>query len=61
MSRRHDPYSYTVVRLPERDLAEVLLDFASPLLAKLGASLSIDDARSALTVAISFWNAVSAS
>jgi hypothetical protein len=57
MSPRHDPYSYSIVRLPERDLAEVVLEFASPLLAKRGAPPSIDDARSALTLAISFWNA----
>jgi hypothetical protein len=43
--------------LPERDLAEVVLDFASPLLAKLGTNPSIDDARSAVTLAITFWNA----
>jgi hypothetical protein len=43
--------------LPERDLAEAVLDFASPLLADLGAAPSIDDARSALALAIDFWNA----
>lgn len=57
MTRRRDPYSRTVVRLPERDLAEVILDFASPLLSRLGASPSIDEERSALDLVVSFWNA----
>jgi hypothetical protein len=43
--------------LPKHDLAELVLDFASPLLGKLGATPAIDDARSALTAAITFWNA----
>jgi hypothetical protein len=43
--------------LPEPDLAEVVLEFATPLLTKLGQTPSIEDARSALTLAISFWNA----
>jgi|GEM_PF-3071857 len=57
MTRRRDPNSWTTVRLPESDLAELVLDFASPLLTKLGAGPSIDDERSALNLAVSFWNA----
>ena len=36
MTRRDSPHSWTSVRLPERDLGEVILDFAAPLFAKLG-------------------------
>jgi hypothetical protein len=43
--------------LPERDLSEVVLDFASPLLTRLGASPPIDSERIALELAVSFWNA----
>jgi hypothetical protein len=57
MTRRRDPYSYTTVRLPESDLAELVSDFASPLLAKLGASPSIVEERYALELAVNFWNA----
>ena len=57
MTRSRDPYSWTTVRLPERDLAEVVLDFASPLLTKLGATPPLDDARGSLALAIDFWNA----
>lgn len=33
---RRDPYSWTVVRLPERDLSELVLELAAPLLERLG-------------------------
>jgi hypothetical protein len=42
---RPDPNSWTSVRLPERDLAELLLEFAEPLLERLGPSPAIDDTR----------------
>jgi hypothetical protein len=54
---RRDPYSWTVVRLPERDLAELVLDLAAPLLERLGPAPAVDDARAALALAVSFWNA----
>jgi hypothetical protein len=57
MARRRDPYSWTVVRLPERDLAESILDFASPLLESLGPNPAIDAVRERLDLAITFWNA----
>lgn len=57
MTRRRDPNSWTVVRLPERDLAELILEFAAPLLDRLGPALTIEDARSALDLAVMFWNA----
>lgn len=46
-----------MIRLPERDLADSVLDLASPLLAALGPTPSPDDARSAIEVAVGFWNA----
>lgn len=55
--RSRDPYSWTVVPLPERDLAEVVLDFAAPLLARLGPAPTIEAARGALALAVAFWNA----
>lgn len=54
---RRDPYSWTVVRLPERDLAELVLEFAAPLLERLGPAPALDDARAAVALAVSFWNA----
>lgn len=54
---RRDPYSWTVVRLPERDLAELVLELAAPLLEKLGPAPAIDAARAALALAVTFWNA----
>jgi hypothetical protein len=59
---RRDPDSWTVVRLPERDLAELILELAGPLLEKLGPAPAGDDARAAVALAVAFWNArVSAS
>jgi hypothetical protein len=57
MTRRRDPYSRTVVRLPERDLSEAVLEFAMPLLEGLGPSPTIHDARAAVALAVTFWNA----
>jgi hypothetical protein len=54
---RRDPYSRTVVRLPERDLAESILDLAAPLLQPLGATAAPDEARCVIEVAINLWNA----
>lgn len=55
--RRRDPNSWTVVRLPERDLAEVVSDLAAPLLERLGPAPAADDARAAVSLAVAFWNA----
>ncbi len=59
MTRRpkRDPYSRTVVYLPEQKLSESLLDFAAPLLDRLGLAPSPDEARRALDLAIGIWNA----
>jgi hypothetical protein len=54
---RRDPYSWTVVRLPERDLAERVLALASPLLERLGPAPAIDDARATIALVVTFWNA----
>lgn len=57
MTRRRDPSSWTVVRLPERDLADVILELAAPLLERLGPAPSIEGARGAIELAVAFWNA----
>lgn len=57
MTRRTNPYSWTSVRLPERDLGEVILDVADPLFAKLGPTPPLDAERGVVELAISFWNA----
>jgi hypothetical protein len=54
---RRDPHSWTVVRLPGRDLAELVVDLAAPLLERLGPAPAVDDARAAIALAVSFWNA----
>jgi len=55
--RRHDPNSWTVVRLPERDLGDVVLELAAPLIERLGPVDSTEDARRAIELAVTFWNA----
>lgn len=54
---RRDPHSWTTVRLPERDLAELVLELAAPLIERLGPAPSVDDTRAAIALAVSFWNA----
>lgn len=46
-----------MIKLPERDLAASVLDLASPLLAALGPTPSLEDARASIDVAVAFWNA----
>ena len=55
--RRHDPNSWTVVRLPERDLGDVVLELVAPLIERLGPVDSTEDARRAIELAVTFWNA----
>ena len=59
MARRKQraPHTRTVVRLPERALAESILHLAAPLLEPLGPAPAPDAARPALEVAINVWNA----
>ncbi len=54
---RRDPYSWTVVRLPERELSEVVFELVTPLLDRLGPEPAVDDARAAVALAVTFWNA----
>lgn len=54
---RRDPYSWTVVRLPERDLAELVLELAAPLIERLGPAPALDEARAMIELAVTFWNA----
>jgi hypothetical protein len=55
--RRRDPYTRTVVRLPERDIADSILQLAAPLLEPLGPTPPSDDVRHAIELAVSVWNA----
>ena len=43
--------------LPDRDLTKVVLEVATPLLARLGPDPSVEDARRAIELAVRFWNA----
>lgn len=54
---RRNRNSWTVVRLPERDLAELVMDVAAPLLDKVDPGRPIDDARATVATAVAFWNA----
>lgn len=55
--RERDPYSWTVVRLPERDLGDSIVDLASPLLESLGPERRPEDTRRAIELAVKIWNA----
>jgi hypothetical protein len=54
---RRTPNSWTVVPLPERDLSEVVFELVTPLLDRLGSAPAVDDARAAVALAVTFWNA----
>jgi hypothetical protein len=51
-----DPYTTTVVRLPERALSESILHLAAPLLDPPGPAQSSDEVHRALELAIKTWN-----
>jgi hypothetical protein len=55
--RRRDPYSWSVVRLPQGDLAELVVDLAAPLIAKLGPAPAVEEVRAAFALVVVFWNA----
>lgn len=55
--RRRSLYSWTSVRLPERPLDACVLELAAPLLERLGAAPSMEEARAAIELAVTFWNA----
>jgi hypothetical protein len=55
--RRRDAYTRHVVRIPEEALDERVLDLAAPLLERLGADPEPEAVRSAIELAITFWNA----
>ena len=52
-----DRYTTTAVRLPERELADVVLEIAQPVLEKLGPAPSLDHVRAAIELTVTFWNA----
>lgn len=45
------------MRLPERDLTDIVSELAAPLLERLGPVPAVDDARAAFALAVTFWNA----
>ena len=49
--------SWTSVRLPEADLAELVLEVGAPLLSERGSRPPIEEAREVLALLVSFWNA----
>jgi hypothetical protein len=53
---KRDPYTRTVVRLPERALSESILHLAAPLLDPPGPAQSSDEVHRALELAIKTWN-----
>src|SRR5262245_14756863 len=55
--KQRAPNTRTVVRLPERALAESILHLAAPLLETLGPAPAPGEARPALETAINIWNA----
>lgn len=52
-----DPYTCTVVRLPERPLSESILHLAAPLLDPPNPAQASDEIRPVLELAIKTWNA----
>lgn len=54
MTRRRAPRSWAVVRLPERDLEDIVFEPAAPLRERLGPAPAIDDARAAVALAVMF-------
>lgn len=55
--RRLDPHTRTVVRLPDKDLADAIVELAAPLLDRLGPTPATEDARGVIGRAIDVWNA----
>jgi hypothetical protein len=55
--RRRDPYTRNLVCVPERDLAECVLEIAAPVLDALGPAPPPEEARRAIELAIDVWNA----
>ena len=55
--RRRASNTWTVVRIPEQPLHERVLELAAPLLERPGSALTPEAVRSAIELAITFWNA----
>ena len=54
---KRDPFTRTVVRLPERDLSESVLFLAAPLIESLGPTPAPGEVRGVVELAIDLWNA----
>jgi hypothetical protein len=57
MTRRLNPHVRTLVRIPESDLAAAVRELAAPIIERLGPVPAREDARSAIDLAVAFWNA----
>ena len=55
--QRRAPYTRHVVRIPDEALDERVLDLVAPLIARLGTKPEREAVRSAIELAITFWNA----
>lgn len=55
--RRRDPYTILRVELPDRGLAECVLDIAAPVLESLGPTPPPEEARRTVALAVDVWNA----
>ena len=58
MRKSRSPYSWTAVRLPDRELSDSVLDFAAPLLERLGDAPAPDAVRGVVALAIEVRNAL---
>lgn len=56
-SRRRDPNTRTVARIPEQALDQRVLDLAAPLIARLGTNPAPEAIRDTIELTIAFWSA----
>lgn len=56
-SRRRDPNTRTVARIPDEALDERVLDLAAPLLERLGTDPATEALHGTIELTIAFWNA----
>jgi hypothetical protein len=57
MPPRGEPSSWTSFRKPERELGDVVLEYAAPLLEPLGPQATEEDLHRAMELAVEVWNA----
>ena len=57
-TRRRDPYSRLVVKVPERSLATAIRDLAAPLLEALGPTPDESEVQRTFDLTVTVWNAL---